>query len=56
MDSTGATALVTTAKDWIKLSSLWKDPRPVMVLDMELVWEKENALNQFLAERIKLPE
>ena len=52
MDSAGATALVTTAKDWIKLAALWQDPRPVMVLDMELFWDKENALNQWLVERI----
>ncbi len=53
MDSTGATALVTTVKDWIKLATLWRDPRPVLVLDMDLVWEKSNALNQWLVERLE---
>ncbi len=52
MDSAGATGLVTTAKDWIKLSLLWSDTRPVLILALDLVWTKENALNHWLVERI----
>ena len=53
MDETGATGLVTTAKDWIKLAAFWGDSRPVKVLDMELEWAKKNALNQWLVERVE---
>jgi len=53
MNEAGARSLVTTAKDWVKLSGVWPDGRPVMVLDMELEWEKKEALNQWLVERLR---
>lgn len=53
MDDTGARGLVTTAKDWVKLSHMWQDSRPVFVLDMELVWHEKNAFNHWLVERVK---
>jgi len=52
MDSTEAGALLTTAKDWVKLSSVWDDPRPVVVLDMKLQWAEKNALHQWLVKRV----
>lgn len=52
MDGTEAEILVTTAKDWVKLSNVWSDPRPVFVLEMSLIWQQKNALNQWLVERV----
>lgn len=52
MTEAGATALITTAKDWVKLSSVWNDARPVMVLEMNLEWGTKNAFNQWLVERV----
>ena len=52
MDETGAETLLTTAKDWVKLSGVWNDSRPVMVLDMELKWAKKDAFNHWLVERV----
>ena len=52
MNETGAGAMVTTAKDWVKLSHFWEDPRPVMVLDLELMWHKKDAFNHWLVERV----
>ena len=53
MDETGSEGLVTTAKDWVKLSRLWQDPRPVMVLEMELEWTKKDTFNHWLVERVR---
>ncbi len=53
MDETGAEGLVTTAKDWVKLSNVWNDPRPVLVLNMELIWGNKDAFNQWLVECVK---
>jgi tetraacyldisaccharide 4'-kinase len=53
MDRHGADGLVTTAKDWVKLSDLWTDNRPVFVLELEVAWRNENALKQFLLERVQ---
>ncbi len=53
MESSKAEGLITTGKDWVKLSAVWNDERPVMVLDLNLIWRgKENALIHWLAERI----
>ncbi len=52
LDQAGAQGLVTTEKDWVKLSSLWEDPRPVLVLDLELKWQQKNALLHYLKERV----
>ncbi len=54
-DEAGAEAIATTAKDWVKLADLWRDPRPLVVLDLHLVWKQENAPGQWLAERAGLP-
>ena len=53
MEIVGAAGLVTTAKDWVKLSTVWTDSRPVVVLDMDLQWEQKNALHHWLAERVR---
>lgn len=55
MDEQGVDAIATTAKDWVKLEPIWEDPRPVVVLDLHLIWRHENALGRWLAERVGLP-
>ena len=55
LDKEGATAVATTAKDWVKMAPLWRDERPVALLDLQLVWKQENALGRWLAERAGLP-
>ncbi len=55
LNEQGVTAIATTAKDWVKLAPLWRDDRPLAILDLRLVWRQENALDHWLAERAGLP-
>jgi tetraacyldisaccharide 4'-kinase len=52
----GASALVTTAKDFVrvgKLSSHFPETLPMIVADLRVVIEDENAVIEWLIERLK---
>jgi tetraacyldisaccharide 4'-kinase len=44
-------ALVTTAKDWVKLAPFWQGTEPVLVAELDVVWGQTNALPQLVEER-----
>lgn len=52
----GVEAILTTAKDWIKLRTFWDDPRPLAILDLHIVWDEKNALDRWLVERADLAD
>lgn len=51
LDDAGVEALVTTAKDWVKLEPFWPPDRAVLVADLEVVWGQPNALPHLVEER-----
>ncbi len=52
MEQAGADTLVTTAKDWVKLESLWPAGSAVLIADLELEWGQKNALPDWIEERV----
>lgn len=47
----GATVVVTTAKDRVKLEPVWGARAPLAVLEMRVVWTGEKALPELVRER-----
>jgi len=48
----GSLPTVTTAKDWIKLRTVWPADLPVVVARQELVWTGKKALPALVGERL----
>lgn len=47
----GVTTWLTTRKDWVKLVVLWSPDIPLLVVDLEIVWEGEKTLPDLVEER-----
>jgi len=52
LDQAGADLLVTTAKDWVKLSSYWDSKRPVRIADLGIAWGHDTTLPELVGERL----
>lgn len=52
LDAEGVEALVTTAKDWIKLKHFWPRQRPAFVVELEIKWGTPHVLPQLVREHV----
>lgn len=52
LSASGAEALVTTGKDWVKLAAAWPPGIPAYVVDLEIVWGAKQTLPDLIGKRL----
>jgi len=49
----GITAWLTTAKDYVKLQSLWPQDIPLVPVELAIKWAQEKTLDDLIVERLQ---